>query len=55
MKRFNWPVTFSMGVVTCNGAICSFDKLLTEADNLMYSVKKTGKNMIKQANIEAEA
>jgi diguanylate cyclase (GGDEF)-like protein len=53
MQRYNWPVTFSMGVITCMGTLCSFDTLMTKADDLMYQVKRSGKNTIKQALLEA--
>lgn len=41
----NWPVTFSIGAVTSYKA-CNLDELIKEADNLMYSVKDSGKNRI---------
>lgn len=44
-KNNNWPVTFSIGVVTCNES-CNVDELIREADNLMYAVKESGKNRI---------
>lgn len=53
MQQRNWPVTFSMGVITCSGTLCSFDTLMTKADDLMYQVKKSGKNTIMQALLEA--
>ena len=46
MRRHDWPVTFSIGVLTCLGAPISTDDLLRKADDLMYSVKKRGKNGI---------
>ncbi len=45
VKNNNLPVTFSIGVVTCYKS-CNLDELIKEADNLMYSVKKSGKNRI---------
>ena len=42
-----WPVTFSIGVVTCDSPPQSVDKMLKIADDLMYSVKNKGKNMVK--------
>ena len=44
-QQNNWPVTFSIGVVTCAGP-CKLDELIREADNLMYTVKKGEKNRI---------
>ena len=47
MKKNKWPVTFSIGVVTCSVAPLSTDALISMADELMYSVKRDGKNAIK--------
>lgn len=46
IKNNNWPVTFSIGVVTCYKS-CKLDELIKEADKLMYAVKESGKNGIK--------
>ncbi|MCK9364089.1 MAG: GGDEF domain-containing protein [Syntrophales bacterium] len=47
MKLNHWPVTFSIGVVTCNrGVPKTATQLLQIADALMYSVKHNGKNGI---------
>ncbi|KAF0144081.1 MAG: Uncharacterized protein FD156_2125 [Nitrospirae bacterium] len=45
VKNNNWPVTFSIGAVTCYKS-CTVDELIKEADNLMYAVKESGKNGI---------
>jgi len=46
MIRENWPVTLSIGVVTCEpgGADITLDGMLEIADRLMYEVKSGGKN-----------
>jgi diguanylate cyclase (GGDEF)-like protein len=49
MRCCNWPVTFSMGAVTCLDARLTTDELLNKADTLMYSVKNKGKNAIAYA------
>lgn len=46
MQKNGWPVTFSIGVVTFINPLDSIDEVLKKADDLMYSVKKNGKNMI---------
>jgi len=46
MNANGWPVTFSIGVITCCDASVSADELVNCADTLMYSVKKNGKNAI---------
>lgn len=37
-------ITVSMGIVTSMSRACKFEELLSEADRLMYEVKKDGKN-----------
>jgi len=49
MRSHNWPVTFSIGAMTCLDAHLTADELLSKADALMYSVKKNGKNAIAYA------
>jgi len=46
MELHGWPVTFSIGVVTCMEAPETADALITEADNVMYRVKHGGKHGI---------
>ncbi len=45
VKNDYLPVTFSIGAVTCYKS-CNLDELIKEADSLMYSVKRSGKNGI---------
>jgi diguanylate cyclase (GGDEF) domain len=47
MQSHNWPITFSIGVITCSSAPNTIDELVRMADELMYSVKRDGKNAIK--------
>jgi diguanylate cyclase (GGDEF)-like protein len=47
MQQNNWPVTFSMGVLTCQVAPQTTDELVNMADKLMYQVKQDSKNAIK--------
>ena len=44
MRSNNWPVTFSIGVLTCLEPPQTIDELIRQADDLMYSVKDNGKN-----------
>jgi diguanylate cyclase (GGDEF)-like protein len=46
MKQGQWPVTLSIGVVTCTEATFTADEVVKMADDLMYSVKKEGKDNI---------
>jgi diguanylate cyclase (GGDEF)-like protein len=47
VKKHGWPVTFSIGLVTCDGPTYTLDKLIAAAENLMNAAKETGKNMVK--------
>ncbi len=46
MQEQNWPVTFSIGILTCDKPPSSVDKMVGLADRLMYAAKKSGKNAI---------
>lgn len=46
MQKNNWPITFSMGVFTCLDPHVTNEELIKQADELMYTVKKAGKNSI---------
>jgi diguanylate cyclase (GGDEF)-like protein len=47
MRRNHWPVTFSIGVLTCSAAPQTTDELVRLTDELMYSVKRSGKDAIR--------
>ncbi len=47
MSKHGWPVTFSIGAVTCPRAPATLGPLVERADALMYLVKSEGKNAIK--------
>lgn len=47
-----WGVGFSVGAVTCQNKILSVHDLLNAADQLMYTVKRDGKNQIRHQVIE---
>lgn len=46
VRQRNWPVTFSVGVLTCKAAPSTTDELVKTADELMYLAKSEGKNTI---------
>ena len=50
----SWPVTFSIGVVTFNKPPESVDEMIMIVDQLMYSAKKSGKNLVKYEVHEKE-
>jgi diguanylate cyclase (GGDEF)-like protein len=47
MQQRNWPVTFSMGAVTCVSPPHSPEQLINMADELMYQVKNSTKNDVR--------
>jgi diguanylate cyclase (GGDEF)-like protein len=47
MHKNEWPVTFSIGVVTFLGPPSTVDEMLKISDGVMYAAKKNGKNAIK--------
>lgn len=47
MESNDWGVTFSIGVVTYVEAPENVDELIKLVDNLMYEVKRNGKNSVK--------
>lgn len=47
VRQHGWPVTFSIGVLTCLEPPDSVDALIKAADGLMYAVKKTSKDGIR--------
>ena len=47
VEHNGWPVTFSTGIITCNGSIYTIDMLIKKAEDLMNAAKETGKNMVK--------
>ena len=50
-----WPVTFSIGVMTFSTPPDSVDQIMNMADKLMYSVKNSGKDNISYATHPTEA
>jgi len=49
MQAKGWAITFSIGVVTYASPPASVDSLLQIADDLMYSVKRAGKDSVRYA------
>ncbi len=46
-KKNRWPVTFSTGVVTCDGPTYTIDELIKVAEDLMNASRESGKNLVK--------
>lgn len=47
VKKKKWPVSFSLGLVLFKKLPDNVDEMIKRADNLMYTVKGSGKNDIK--------
>lgn len=47
MQQKKWPVTFSVGIITCKTAPQTTDQLIQLADALMYTAKNDGRNTVK--------
>ena len=52
MKQHNWPVTFSVGVAVFLNPPDLIEDMIVKADNLMYSAKNAGRNLIRYAEFE---
>jgi len=44
IRKNSWPISMSFGVLSCTDTFCSAEKMISIADQLMYSVKKNTKN-----------
>jgi PleD family two-component response regulator len=53
MQRNHWPVTFSIGAVTFRTPPESVHEMIQRADEIMYSVKESGKNRLRQEDFAA--
>jgi diguanylate cyclase (GGDEF)-like protein len=55
LRGTKWPVTLSIGVVTCTTAPPEIAPLMKEVDAVMYEVKKSGKNRVKHRTMTCDA
>jgi diguanylate cyclase (GGDEF)-like protein len=53
VEKNGWPVTFSLGVVSCYDHRSPLDELIKIADHCMYTAKKSGKNTVKYKRVDA--
>lgn len=53
MREGGWPVTFSMGVLTCADPPRTVDEMIRDADGLMYEVKEGGKDAVRHKVLTA--
>lgn len=54
MQQHHWPVTVSMGAVTFTTPPDSLQEMIKLADEVMYSVKTSGKNRLEHQEIAAD-
>ena len=52
MQHKKWPVTFSVGIVTCKTAPKTTDQLIKLADALMYAAKNDGRNTVRYSEYD---
>jgi diguanylate cyclase (GGDEF)-like protein len=55
MEETGWPVTASIGAVSCVAPPADVDELVRLADQLMYDVKRLGKNKVHHVVVEADS
>ncbi|MFN2455772.1 MAG: GGDEF domain-containing protein [Pyrinomonadaceae bacterium] len=53
MRASGWPVTFSVGLLTCADPPHTVDEMIKVADGLMYEVKEGGKDAIRHEVLRA--
>lgn len=53
MRSVGWPVTFSVGLLTCTDPPHTVDEMIKLADDLMYEVKRGGKDGIRHEILKA--
>lgn len=53
MQQSRWPITFSIGAVTFLKPPESVDQMIQRADAIMYSVKQSGKDRLRQEEAAA--
>ncbi|MDF2177342.1 sensor domain-containing diguanylate cyclase [Aliiglaciecola sp. CAU 1673] len=54
MRQYDWQVTFSIGVLVCTSCPETVDEMLKRVDELMYGVKRSGKDAVHYAEFESE-
>jgi len=52
MNAHDWRVTFSIGAVTFNDPRVTAEEMIAKADELMYSVKLSGKNRVEHSVLD---
>ena len=55
LKEGHWPATLSVGQVTFMSVPASIDEMIKTADDLMYSVKKGGKNTVAELVVQKKS
>jgi len=55
MRRNDWRVTFSIGALTCPFAPAVLGDVVRQADELMFEVKKSGRDAIRYGTYQGAA
>jgi len=50
-EKNNWPISFSIGVITSVDSKCELEEIISLADKLMYEVKKSGKDDVQYVTV----
>ena len=50
--RGRWPTSFSIGAVTIHGPRTSLDRLIQQADKLVYAAKRDGKDCVRHRHLD---
>lgn len=53
MGQRAWPVTFSVGIASFSPPLASVPEMLQKADEVMYAVKRTGKNRLELREVDS--
>jgi len=53
MSQRSWPVTFSVGIASFSPPLASVPEMLQKADEVMYAVKREGKNRLELREVDS--
>jgi diguanylate cyclase (GGDEF)-like protein len=55
VNKKGWPITFSTGIVTCNGLTYTTDTLIKMAEDLITAARETGQNVVKSKIMDSSS
>lgn len=53
VKKHGWPVTFSTGVISCEGPLCTIDELIKKTEVLINAAREAGANMVEFITLDS--